>query len=62
MFESLIKKPEEKVFIAVAGFNEKFSKVFLSLKHKETFPKYLEYEKSFGRKITAFIKCINLPF
>ena len=51
MFESLIKKPEEKVFIAVAGLYEKFSKVFLSLKHKGTFPKYLEYEKSFGENL-----------
>ncbi len=56
MFESLIKKPEEKVFITVAGFNEKLSKVFLSLKCKKAFPKYLEYEMSIGRKNTAFLK------
>ncbi len=56
MFESLIEKPEEKVFIAVAGFNEKLSKVFLSLKHKETFPKYLEYEKSLMEKIYSIYK------
>ena len=56
MFESLIKKPEEQVFITVACLNEKFSEVFLSLKHKETFPKYLEYEKSLMEKIYSTYK------